>query len=235
MEKEIRTFEPTDCEVRAARRSRNIDGLGIVFNKLSKDLNGFKEIIKPEAITGILEQSDVLALLNHDEARGVLARSTNGEGTLELTVDDKGVHYRFEAPDTALGDEVLSGIRRGDIRTSSFAFAIAEDGDKWEKQSDDTYLRTITKFKQIYDVSPVYREAYADTSVGIRKLIEIRTSEAEKTAAEALKKLADLEEEQRQKSPSDSTNAVIADPAKVQVDLTSYYKQIDERIKKMKK
>jgi HK97 family phage prohead protease len=229
--KEIRSFEPTDCEVRATRRGRNIEGIGIVFNKLSKDLGGFRETIKPEAIIGVLEQSDVLALLNHDEARGVLARSTNGDGTLELTPNNNGVRYRFEAPDTALGDEVLSGIRRGDIRTSSFAFTIAEDGDKWEKQEDDSYIRTITKFKQIYDVSPVYREAYADTTVAVRSLVEVRTNEAEKIAAEAVKKVADLEEELRQKSPLPSTDVVVADPVKAE-DLTEYFKQLRNKIKK---
>src|SRR5512140_680831 len=105
MEKEIRTFAPTECEVRATRRSRTIEGYAIVFNKRSKDLGGFTEVILPEAVNGVLERSDVLALLNHDESRGVLARSTNGEGTLELTTDNFGVKYRFEAPDTVLGDE----------------------------------------------------------------------------------------------------------------------------------
>src|SRR5512142_1222626 len=130
MEKERRTFNLTDSEIRASRRSRDIEGTGIVFNRLSQDLGGFKEIIKPEAIESVLERSDVLALLNHNEERGVLARSTNMEGTLSLTVDKMGVHYAFEAPDTPLGDEVLSGVRRKDIRASSFAFTVAADGDK---------------------------------------------------------------------------------------------------------
>jgi HK97 family phage prohead protease len=227
MDKEIRSFDPTDCEVRATRRGRVIEGLGIVFNKLSKDLGGFKERIDPEAIEGVLEQSDVLALLNHDEARGVLARSTNGEGTLELTPDKNGVRYRFEAPDTMLGDEVLSGVRRGDIRTSSFAFTVAEDD--WQKQADESYIRTIKKFKQIYDVSPVYREAYADTTVAVRSLVDVRTSEAEKIAAEAVKRAADLEKELLAKAPSDSTDVKTADPVE---DLTEYFKELRNKIKK---
>jgi HK97 family phage prohead protease len=173
MEKEIRCIEPVNAEIRLVKRTRRIEGYGIVFNKESKDLGGFTEIIKPEAIKGVLETSDVLALLNHDESRGILGRSTNGEGTLDLTVEEFGVKYGVEAPDTVLGDEVLSGVRRGDIRTSSFSFTVS-DGQKWEKRSDGTYLRTITKFDKIYDVSPVYREAYADTTVAVRSLNEIK-------------------------------------------------------------
>ena len=230
--KEIRSFAPSDCELRATRRGRSIEGYAIVFNRESKDLGGFKEVIKPEAIQGVIERSDVLALLNHDENRGVLARSTNGEGTLELSVDNFGVKYRFDAPETVLGDEVLSGVRRGDIRTSSFAFSVAEEGQSWEKRSnDDPWIRTINKFEMIYDVSPVYREAYADTTVAVRSLVDERTKEAELQAAKAReeaeaakKKLADLEEEQRAKAtPSPSTEVE---------DLTEYFNNLRNKISK---
>ena len=69
-------------------------------------------------------------------------------------MDDTGLKYRFDAPNTALGDELLEGIMRGDISTSSFAFTI--ESDNWTKKEDGSYLRTITKFKELYDVSPVY-------------------------------------------------------------------------------
>ena len=222
MEKEIRTFSPTDCDVRATRRGRTIEGYGIVFNKESKDLGGFVEVIDPSSVEGVLERSDVLALLNHNEERGVLARYTNGEGTMELEIDNKGVKYRFEAPDTALGDEVLSGIRRGDIRTSSFAFSVGKEGQKWEKRSDGTDLRRIMKFNGIFDMSPVYREAYADTSVAVRSLVEMRTEEQ-------AKKIADLEEALREKTPPAKTTDVKPEPE----DLTNYFKEIEEQIKKM--
>jgi HK97 family phage prohead protease len=173
MEREVRCIDSTNSEIRLVKRTRRIEGYGIVFNKESKDLGGFTEIITPESIDGVLENSDVLALLNHEESKGLLARSTNGEGTLDLTIDKIGVKYGFESPDTVLGDEVLSGVRRGDIRTSSFSFACSK-GQKWEKRSDGSYLRTITKFDEIFDVSPVYREAYADTTVAIRSLNNIK-------------------------------------------------------------
>ena len=114
-------------------------------------------------------------MLNHNEERGVLARSKFGNGSLELTIDDTGLRYKFDAPNTQLGDELLEGIRRGDISTSSFAFKVAED--KWEKRSDGSYLRRITKFSELYDVSPVYKEAYPDTSVALRKMKEIDSDE----------------------------------------------------------
>lgn len=143
--------------------SRQVEGYAVVFNSESRDLGGFKEVISPEALEGVVAKSDILCLLNHNEDKGVLARSNKGAGSLILEVDDIGLRYSFEAPNTALGDELLEGIKRGDISTSSFAFKVAED--RWDKKEDGTYLRTICLIDEMFDVSPVYRAAYDSTSV----------------------------------------------------------------------
>lgn len=155
--------------------SRKVEGYASVFNSRSKDLGGFTEIIDPSAFAGVIERSDVLALLNHDKDRGVLARSRNGVGSLTLEIDERGLHYSFEAPHTALGDELIEGLKRGDIYTSSFSFKVS--GDKWEKEEDGRYLRTITQIDRLFDVSPVYNAAYEDTSVAMRSLDKIRAEE----------------------------------------------------------
>ena len=150
--------------------SRNVSGYAIVFNSESKDLGGFNEVILPSALEGVLERSDVLCLLNHNEDKGVLARCNQGKGSLTLEIDERGLKYSFEAPNTSLGDELLEGIRRGDISTSSFAFKVASDN--WTKRSDGNYLRTINSISSLFDVSPVYRAAYEATSVNRRGLDE---------------------------------------------------------------
>ena len=159
--KEIRSTEGS--EFRIVPESRKVEGYALLFNTESQDLGGFREVILPEAIDGVVEKSDILALYNHIESN-VLARSTNGKGTLSLKVDEKGLKYSFDAPKTSIGEEVIDAITRGDLRNSSFAFTVAEEGQKWEKR-DENYLRTITKFDNLFDVSPVYRPAYLDTTV----------------------------------------------------------------------
>ena len=197
MEKELRSIE-----IRTLEDSRTVEGYAIVFNSLSKDLSGFREIILPEAIEGAIERSDIMALLNHDSSRGILARSRFGKGSLSLEVDEKGLRYSFEAPQTALGDELLCYLRRGDITSSSFAFKVAED--MWTKESDGTYTRTIKKFDRLFDVSPVFEPAYAETSVCAR-FAEIQEEERianekamkeaeERAAQEAAEAKAKLEE-----------------------------------------
>ena len=163
-----------DIEFRS-EESRKVEGYASVFNSRSKDLGGFTEIIDPSAFEGVIERSDVLALLNHDQDRGVLARSRKGVGSLMLTIDERGLHYSFDAPHTALGNELIEGLKRGDISTSSFAFTVS--GEKWTKEEDGSYLRTITQIDKLFDVSPVYNEAYEDTTVALRSLDAVRAEE----------------------------------------------------------
>lgn len=162
--------------------SRTVSGYAIVFNSDSNDLGGFIERIDPNSLDGVVEKSDVLCLLNHNEDRGVLARSNKGEGSLTLEIDEIGLKYTFEAPNTALGDELLEGIRRGDISTSSFAFTVGKDS--WSKLENGTYLRTINSINELFDVSPVYRAAYDATSVKAdsRGLDVIKQKEKEELA-----------------------------------------------------
>lgn len=160
---------------------RIVSGYAVVFDSLSelmqKDGIVFREIIKPEAITQeVIDNSDILCLLNHNEEK-VLARSNKGKGTLKLQLDEKGVSFEFELPNSPLGEEVEEGIKRGDLSFCSFSFTIAEGGDNWEIQQDGTYLRTITDIKQLFDVSIVWHPAYEETNVevdtrGLKLLIE---------------------------------------------------------------
>ncbi len=166
MDKEIRKLN--NSIKRTNEQSRMVEGLAVVFNSESQDL-GFKEVIEPTAIDETtIANSDIFALLNHDENRGILARSRYGEGSLTLRLDNDGLHYSFIAPNTALGDELLSYLSRGEITSSSFAFTIAEGGDKWERDINGDLNRTITKIDRLFDVSPVFEPAYLATSAARR-------------------------------------------------------------------
>ena len=192
MEKEIRSYS---IEYNS-NDSRTIEGYSIVFNSLSHDLGGFREIISPEALDGVLEKSDVTLLINHDSTRGILGRSKNGKGSLHLTVDDKGLRFMTEAPKTALGDEVLEYLRRGDATQCSFAFTVADDGDSWVKGDDDIYIRTITKFDRIFDCSILTcTPAYEETSCSCARFLEIQ--EADKKALEEQREKEEREAQEK--------------------------------------
>lgn len=180
MEKKIEVRNnPSGIVTRAEGDSRTVKGRAVVFDSWSEDLGGFREKIAPGALDGVIERSDIFALLDHRRDRGILGRSKRGDQvSLRLNVTDAGLDYEFEAPDTALGNELLSCLERGEIDGSSFAFTVLED--QWERVGDE-YQRTITKIDELYDVSPVYSPAYSQTTCDLRGL---ETLKAEERAAE---------------------------------------------------
>jgi HK97 family phage prohead protease len=172
---EVRTFDVQDLELRMDGDKPTVVGYGAVFNSESNDLGGFREYIAPGAFDGRLED-DVRFLINHD-ANLVLARTTNG--TLRLSVDEKGLRYEADLPNTSTARDLMELLKNGTISQSSFAFTVEEDS--WEIK-DGMNIRTIDKVSQLYDVSSVTYPAYnaASSSVALRSMKEWQEKEEAK-------------------------------------------------------
>lgn len=168
MRKEKRLIT-TSMEVRSENGKRKIVGYGARFNELSEVLFFFREKISPGAFADALVRSDVRALINHD-ANYVLGRTKSG--TLRLNEDEVGLRYEIDPPDTSFANDLLVSIDRGDITQSSFAFVVGEDNETWD-ESGDIPIRTIHKFEELYDVSPVTYPAYESTSVSARGMVDV--------------------------------------------------------------
>ena len=170
--KEVRTFDVQDLELRMDGDKPTVVGYGAVFNSMSNDLGGFREFIAPDAFEGRLED-DVRFLVNHD-ANLILARTTNG--TLRLSVDEKGLRYEADMPNTSTARDLMELLKNGTISQSSFAFTVEEDS--WEVK-DGMNIRTIDKVSQLYDVSSVTYPAYnqASSAVALRSLEEWKSKE----------------------------------------------------------
>ena len=167
---ENRAFAPHVAE----ENSRIVEGYAIVFNQQSRKLYDkatkkvFTEVIDPRAITNaFLADQDIKMLYNHSNDM-LLARSTFGIGTLQYEVDEYGVKYRFEMPNTSVGNDVLELIRRGDVFGCSFAFSYAKDGVRDEKKNGQNY-RTVIQMASISDFSIVVDPAYLGTYVSTRE------------------------------------------------------------------
>ena len=108
----------------------------------------FGETIKRGA-AGHLLKGDVRLLFDHDGLP--LGRTIST--TLALNETASGVNFAAYLDDTApLAQNVLSGIRRGDLSGCSFAFAVNEAFDQWNAAMTE---RTITRFASIPEVSVV--------------------------------------------------------------------------------
>ena len=162
---EIRSFNIDNVE------SRHIVGYSVVYNTPSVDLGGFREIISPTAINQeLINRSDIIMNYQHSDTM-ILARSRNGEGTLQLSITEQGLMFEFDMPNSSLGDQILESIHRGDISTCSFAFSLPNNDtcETWER-TDDGIIRTIHEIGQLYDCAIVTSAAYPATSVSARSL-----------------------------------------------------------------
>lgn len=172
---EIRSFGENAAPKLVAERT--IEGHAVVFGQESRVIfdkatrRCFVEVIQPGAVTEeMLRGWDIKALCEHDKGR-MLARSFRGVGSLSLSVDDYGVKYRFEAPNTHDGDYVVEMIKRGDMFGSSFAFLSDETKNvRYTRRSDGMLLRSVMKLDFMSDVSVVSDPAYMGTDVSVRSL-----------------------------------------------------------------
>lgn len=177
---EIRVFDFSSGENRAlaphlveSESGRTVVGYAIVFNQESRVLydrakrREFIERIEPRAVTEeFLNRQDIKFLFNHDKNL-LLARSTFGGGTLKFEIDDYGVKFSVDLPNTTAGNDALELIRRGDVFGCSFAFQYAKDGYVDERR-DGRNVRTIIRFESISDFSIVVDPAYWGTFVTTR-------------------------------------------------------------------
>ena len=172
---EKRTYQR--IEKRTKDDGRKVVGYAAVFDSPSEPLGGssFTEVIARGAFNNA-DMSDVRALLNHDQ-NIIYARTKSN--TLKLTIDDKGLRYEFDAPDSPQGENLLRSLERGDIDQSSFAFFV--DGEKWEEFPDGSIKRTITSIAKVQDVSPVTFPAYEATTATKRNLEKFSKPKKENT------------------------------------------------------
>lgn len=167
-----------------------IRGIAAMFNSLSENLGGFREIIAPGAFKNAIDNSDVRALFNHDPNL-ILGRCNSG--TLRLMETEKGLEFEVDPPDTSYARDLMSCMQRGDINQCSFGFNIEENGDSWEKDSDGLWIRTIRKISKLFDVSPVTYPAYAATSCTTRSLDSAKQAELDRIAEEEKKKVPEFD------------------------------------------
>ena len=181
---ERRTFTTTEMRL-DQDNERRVVGYASVFNSLSENLGGFRELISERAFDNVMEDS-VVALINHD-MNYPLARTDNN--TLTLSVDSKGLRYSFDVPEgLSYGNDLLINLRAGNISQSSFGFIVEEDS--WERK-DGEHIRTIEKVSRLIDVSPVTIPAYPEATAQVSKVAQ-RNLNTQKEKHEYQKEEQDL-------------------------------------------
>lgn len=144
------------------------------------------------------DMADVV--MQYDHEGRVFARTSNG--TLELAIDQHGLHVRADLGGTEIGHDLYEEIEGGYTTKMSFGFRVAEDKREETIERNEetgvtttTVLRTITKISKLYDVSAVSLPANDATSISARNfgkgvideiMEEYQKREAQKTRIKIL-------------------------------------------------
>jgi HK97 family phage prohead protease len=160
---ELRAIEPTETT------GYIVEGYAIVYEQKVSIGGWFDEVVKRGALDGA-DLTDVPLFIHHNGSTIPLARSrkNNKSSTLQLTVDNTGLHFRGEldVENNADAKALYSSIQRGDISGMSYSFRVSEE--KWLNMDLPTPTREIHKFKKIGEISALWSPAYEGTSIEAR-------------------------------------------------------------------
>ena len=169
-ERELRFFPLQEVRMDEIGGKPTLSGYAAVYNQLSVDFGGWREIIRPGAFTGSLAKGpDTRANVDHSGGLSTIGRTRNG--TLQLLEDPQGLRVVIEPPDTQAGRDVMTLVKRGDLNQMSFAFWALRDN--W-LESGEYVLRELHEVEiDGGDVSIVTYPAYPQTSVQMRNLMNL--------------------------------------------------------------
>lgn len=176
---EIRRLNARPAEFRVERVTRQdggvdtfIKGYAAVFEQYSRPFwDEWVEVISSRAFDNT-DMSDVVMVVDHArDVSSVLARSKDGIGTLEISVDEVGVAFRFLVPGTTKGSDIVALVERGDISECSFAFYVGADRWLYDVEVDGKKfdVRRIENVAKLVDLSIVVNGQYGQTSVSVEE------------------------------------------------------------------
>ncbi len=130
----------------------------------------FERLLPTAFNSSFARPDDVRCLFNHDPNYPLGRRSADAK-TLTLQVDQTGLAFKVELPDTTAGRDVLESIKRQDISGCSFSFRTLKQSWTEETITDAASGRTTTivyrtiEDVELFDVGPVTFPAYDGTNV----------------------------------------------------------------------
>lgn len=152
-----------------------IRGTVIQYGAVSVELGGFRETFARGSLDTVMQSGPDLRLLNDHDTGRLLGRSSSG--TLRTILDDAGLRFEAQLPDTTEGRDTLTLIKRGDLTGVSFGFRVSED--EWQN-TDEGLFRTVTEVESLVEVSLVAFPAYESNILAARSAMQAFTSRLER-------------------------------------------------------
>ena len=161
-DREYRTMELRVAPVEGEEKSYMVEGYASTFEPyvlMKIDGVDYSERIEPHAFDDA-DMSDVVFRVDHEGP--VYARTS--AGTVELWVDEHGLGQRTNLGKTQRARDLFADIEAGNYPKMSFAFSVAEGGDRYDSE---THTRIISRVAKVFDVSPVSFPANPSTELSV--------------------------------------------------------------------
>lgn len=220
---------------------RTISGYGIVFNSDSHPLpiwdskRGVVEVVEQISQESMrdTDMTDIISAYNHNFEK-VLGRTSSN--TLKLQTDQKGVRYTVTLPDTSYANDVAVLLERGDVKGSSFVFSMdMEEGYTIEERSDGKLLAIPNKIKKVYEMGPVVKPAYPETTAenrsshlaqAVERFYQMKDEAQKRTEEEVKKEEPKGPTEQRTEENTKTISYPNLSRYKAQVRLNNFKKRV---------
>lgn len=187
MTKEQRT-NSANFEIRESGNGMTYSGYAAIWDSPSEPLP-FTERIQRGAFKKTLQSRNEIKLLwNHDP--GQVLGSLRA-GTLRLYEDERGLRVEADLPDTQLGRDTATLLKRGDVSAMSFGFTVPKGGDTWNQDGTERTLKSVRLFEVSIVAWPAYSATAGTASVRSFDKLAIRSNVDEDTLSDVMLKLED--------------------------------------------
>lgn len=131
------------------------------------------ERVMPGAFDAAIREGDLVRGLTNHEDLWLLGRTDLG--TVRLSVDQVGLRYEIDPPDTQAGRDTVALLKRGDLDASSFGFRVwggKRGRTAWIEEVRDGRQVSIRELQEVelLDVGPVTFPAYLASTAGLRSV-----------------------------------------------------------------
>jgi HK97 family phage prohead protease len=183
-------------EVRQTGNGMTFSGYAAIFDSPSEPLPFIERIAAGAFRKTLQSRNEIKLLWNHDSSQIL---GSLRAGTLRVTEDAYGLKVEADLPDTQLGRDTATLLRRGDVNAMSFGFSVPKGGDTWSVDGTERTLKSVRLFEVSIVGSPAYTATAGTATVRSFDKLALRSQVDEDTLSDVMLKLEegqDLTEEE---------------------------------------
>lgn len=221
-------------EVRQTGDGMTFSGYAAVWNSPSEPLPFIERIANGAFRKTLQSRNEIKLLWNHDSSQIL---GSLRAGTLRLTEDAYGLKVEADLPDTQLGRDTATLLRRGDVNAMSFGFSVPKGGDTWNADGTERTLKSVRLFEVSIVGSPAYSATAGTATVRSFDKLALRSQVDEDTLSDVMLKLEEGQDLTPEEAAiiSEAVNALTAKPEETVVQDEPTIEEIEANLLELKR